>query len=457
MLKIKGLEVYEKYEKNFFGNSTCNLLDPIRVFNLRLKNGPIEICKGENTNHICYINNNSHYNNMLLSKNGVLCTMKNIILDPSKYNKTNLIFKGYIDKKRKGFPIISKGFFKTKCNYKEITFKYNKIYNDYFNSWDYDYNIENEIDDLEELAPGKIVFLISRYEDSANLYHGNCEIINSLSMLYLFNLSPEDVQVVIYDGMDIPIDPFYDIYKNIISRGGQPIFVKNLKKKYKISNAINIPINLDSPPLTFMYFPKCNSIMRTFKLYNDFVDKYMNLTPFKDTYMSDNVTFYYPDITVKNHKNNIKFKKRLTIQWRKIWPKERKGQTRLLGNAIILANTLAQNLPNDFLVRLIDTAPLPYKEQISIIRSTDYLIGVHGAGLSLSIFLPKNGIMQEIGKYKKNNLLCLLSALSGHPTYSDLLNSVAYYDKEKNEYLFFNETEFVKSVLVHMKENNYDV
>ena len=392
---------------------------------------------------------------MLLIKNGVLCTMENIVLDPSKFNKTNLIFKGYIDNKRKGFPIISKGFFNAKCNYKEINFHYNSIYNDYFNSWNYDYNIENETEKLEELAPGKTVFLISRFEDSANLYHGNCEIINSLSMLYLFNLAPEDVQVVIYEGMEIPIDPFYDIYKNMISRGGKPIYVKNLKKKYKISKAIYIPINWDSPPLTFKYFPKCDSIMRTFRLYNDFVDKYMNLKPFKDTFISDNITFYYPDITIKNHKNNITFKKIVTIQWRKIWPKERKGQTRLLGNGIILANKLAQALPNNYLVRLIDTAPLPYVEQISIIRGTDYLIGVHGAGLSLSIFLPKNSIMQEIGKYPKNNLLCLISALSGHTTYSDLLESNTYNDKYKNEFIIFNETNFVKSVLDHMNENNY--
>ena len=47
---------YEKYEKDFNKNTTCDNLDPINVFNLRLKNGPIEICKNEKTNHICYIN-----------------------------------------------------------------------------------------------------------------------------------------------------------------------------------------------------------------------------------------------------------------------------------------------------------------------------------------------------------------------------------------------------------------
>ena len=59
------------------------------------------------------------------------------------------------------------------------------------------------------------------------------EIINVISMLYLFNLSPEEIQVVFMESIEIEIskDPFYDIYKNIISLGGPPIYLKNLQKK----------------------------------------------------------------------------------------------------------------------------------------------------------------------------------------------------------------------------------
>ena len=56
-------------------------------------------------------------------------------------------------------------------------------------------------------------------------------------------------------------------------------------------------------------------------------------------------------------------------------------------------------------------------------RSSDYFIGILGAGLSLSVFLPKNSILQEIHGDKVNTLLTLMSALSGHVTYSDLIKN----------------------------------
>ena len=49
---------------------------------------------------------------------------------------------------------------------------------------------------MDELAPGKIVFFISRNQDSPNLFHGGSEIFNVLSTMYLFNLDPNDIQVI---------------------------------------------------------------------------------------------------------------------------------------------------------------------------------------------------------------------------------------------------------------------
>ena len=176
---------YSKYEKKFNNNSTCDLMDPIYIFNLRLKNKPIEICNSQKTKHICYTNNNGE-ENFLDFKNGIICTMENIIIDPSKSRQTGFIYKGPVDKKKYGLPRLSKGFFNTKCEINNnIKFKYNKFYETYLNAWEYDYNGENEKERLEELAPGKTVFFISRNQDSPNLFHGNCEIINVISMLYL--------------------------------------------------------------------------------------------------------------------------------------------------------------------------------------------------------------------------------------------------------------------------------
>ena len=200
--------------------------------------------------------------------------------------------------------------------------------------------------------------------------------------------------------------------------------------------------------------PKCNSSTITYQLYNDLVDKYMDLKPFQDTFISDNVSIYYPDVVIKSHKNGIKFVKIVTIQWRKVWPEGRTGQSRILSNGPELADKLSTIVPNNILVRLINTAALPYKDQISVMRSTDYLIGIHGAGLALSICLPEESIYHEILHAKNIPVLSLMSSLSGHITYADILKANSR-NIDGNENVFFDVNAFAESVLAHMRENNF--
>jgi hypothetical protein len=303
--------------------------------------------------------------------------MENIILDPSKAKRTNYIYKGPVDSERQGFPILSKGFFNMKCTNPEILNNINKIYDCYFDSWNYNYKIQKK-EKIEELAPNKTVLFISRNQDSPNLFHGNSEIINVISMMNLFNLKPENVQVIFLESITIKDDPFYDIYKNVISRGGEPIYIKNLKYKYHITNAIHVPINWDSTcffiseyPDDRYSIPNCNKPTKTYKLYNDLIDKYFNISNFKDSFISDNIIFYYPKSIIKNHKLKTIFNKTVTIQWRKVWPKGRRGQYRILGNGPKLADKLSSLLPKNILIRLVDTASLHMREQISILRKTD--------------------------------------------------------------------------------------
>ena len=151
---------------------------------------------------------------------------------------------------------------------------------------------------------------------------------------------------------------------------------------------------------------------------------------------------------------NIKFNKTITIQWRKVWPKGRKGQSRLLGNGPKLADKLASILPQNILIRLVDTASLSTRKQISIMRKTDYFIGVHGAGLSLSIFMSNKSIVHEILHSININVLSMMSAMSGHKTYSDIIMADVRTINE-NENIFFDENEFAEKVISHMKENHF--
>ena len=95
-----------------------------------------------------------------------------------------------------------------------------------------------------------------------------------------FFINPEDIQVVFLESLSFEEDHFYDLYKELISRGAEPVHISNLTKKYHISNAIHIPINWDSPCFFKSDYsgyeipkPDCKTPSKTYKLYNDLVNK----------------------------------------------------------------------------------------------------------------------------------------------------------------------------------------
>ena len=428
-------------------NPICNDLDPINSFNLRLKSPAKVICKNGKSQHICYLNKLPNY----AGARGVICKMTNIILDPSHWHNSSYTYKGPVDNEQKGQPILSKGFFNMNCQNESLLENYDKMYNNYFEGWDYHSNDNNT---YEELAPGKTIFFLSRNQDSPNLYHGGSEFINALSLMYLLDLEPENIQIVFLESMVINDDPFYDLYSNLIGRGGKPIYPKNLdiSKKYHITKAVHIPINWDSPCFIISGVPSCKNPTLTYYFYNKLVDNYMNIIDYKDSFKSDGDIYYYPKPIIEYYELKINFTKIVTFQWRRVWPKGRNNQQRILGNGPELADKLAKALPKNILLRLIDTASLPISEQISIMRKTDYFVGIHGAGLTLAIFAPKHCIFHEVlHKYNMNGLL-LMASLSGHKTYSDIVSSQTKII-DTNENIFFDEEKFVERVLSHMKEN----
>ena len=184
----------------------------------RLQARPIILGEFGNSKHICY----QDRNNLFEIKNGVLCKMENIILDPSKWRPDGYVYQGPQDFNNKGFPLLSKGFFNMKGGKKNNIYP-DVNYNRYFNSWNYDY--KDDENNLEELAPGKIVFFFSRNQDSPNIFHGGSEFINALSLIYLLDIKPENIQLVFLESMEIRNDPLHELYKNIISRGGTPIHI----------------------------------------------------------------------------------------------------------------------------------------------------------------------------------------------------------------------------------------
>ena len=150
----------------------------------------------------------------------------------------------------------------------------------------------------------------------------------------------------------------------------------------------------------------------------------MNIPNYVDSFKSDDDIFYYPKSVIESHNSNINFTKIVTFQWRRVWPKGRTGQQRILGNGPELAEKLAQHLPKNILVRLIDTARLPISEQIAILRKTDYYVGMHGAGLCLSIYSPNHCIRYRLNTIEFMYCVC-------YTPYSLVVKPVIHRQSEK--------------------------
>ena len=433
--------------------SNCMEKDPIRMFDERIELGRNIICESQISSHFCYKNTLDNYQ----SNKGVICKMKNFTLDPSKWQSDESDFKGPIDYKVKGFPLVSKGLFNMMCGTESTLNDFNSMYEFYFSSWNYTENntnnIMNEPKYEELLSPVKTIFFISRNQDSENLFHGGSGFLNAFALMKAFNINPEDIQIVFLESINITNDPFYELYKELISKGAEPVHISQLNKKYFISNAIHIPLNWDSPTFIFSDIPTCRKQTKTYDLLNQSIKEYMEIKTFYDSIGYSKEIFFYPK-TIINPTSKI-YTKYVTIQWRRVYPKGRTGMQRTMGNGPELAEALAEKLPKTVLIRLVDTAQLDIKEQIAIMKKTDFLIAEHGAGLFLSVFLPTNAIVQEIFHKDNINVLQLMSSLSGHVTYSNKIDArVEIIDS--NEVLFFDVKNFVKVILTHMKKNNFN-
>ena len=444
---------YIYIQKIFNNNISCKNLDPFTTEKKILNSKPIVLCKSELTEHICFKNNLSHFQ----YKNGVICMMKNFFLNFSNWKQDGYVYNGPVNSKTKGQALISKGFFKIQCNIKGNISNYNHIYNKYFNSWDYILNSQskNEIYKETELCPGKILFILNRNQDSPNLMIGAAGFINAFSLMYLLRIKPENIQVLFLESIKINNDPFYNLFKNIISRGGKPLYARNLDKNiiYHVTKAINIPINWDSPVFCKAKIPVCLKISKTYKVLLNAIFKYMNIPEFFDGTNYDKEIFLYPKSFNISKLNE--YKKYMTIQWRKPWPKNRKNQQRILGNGEeILEKLDSVLLKEKFLIRLVDTAYLSFEEQISIMQKTNYLLGIHGAGMFLSIFLPSKSIAHEIKSRKSPNRPQIAGILSGHKYYSTFAKiDIKNLDFQEKYFVDLNDLE--KKVLKILTENNF--
>ena len=415
----------------------CKLHDGFNNFKLLTETESYILCKGEISKHKCYYQYDYDF-----EKGGALCELENVILDPTK-------FKYYYSCPDSDFwPDLKDFFFNMKCNVKGEQFSHHFEYDFYFNHWNYNYTKKNEI--IEEIGINKTVLIISAR--SSHLYHGFLEIMNAIAVMNVYNLEPEDVQILLIEKCPPEFDVYYPFYSELISRGGDIIFFNELSKnkKYLIKNAINVPHLYDSP-FWVDGLLSCKYRSPAYKRLLHLIAKYLIIPEFHDSLDYNGTIIVYPK-SVKNV-NDPKYTKFVTIEWRKPFPPDRKNQQRLMGNGQELLNKLQAKMKKNILVRLVDTAYLSIIDQISLMLKTNYLIGIHGAGFTLGPYLSDEAIIHEISIGQFNEMPLSICALSGHRTFKDSIGG--YIKEEDGEYMYLNADEFVSTVVSTMKRNNF--
>lgn len=427
--------------------------DGYNAFGRWMTNNNITICEGKDSYHKCNRNSIGYPCN----SNGMICEMKNVILDPSNWRDNKHSFVSPMAPRSYNEKQLLSGLFNMQCDINNIhqPEDYFKEYVDYFDSWNYTSNDSFENEELVELAPDKTVLFVQRYIDLLNFYHEHCHIFHAYSMIGVLGLKREQIQVVFLDNYTNVDYKYMNIWEKVIS-DSPVIYTNDLQKsgkKYHISSAYKVPIAWDSPFAPCSDSPSCSNHIPSpmFEMYRRESFKYMDIPVFKDSLDWDKDIIRYPS-NVKNPQSS-NYKKFITIQWRQVWPKNRKGQQRILANGPELMEALSKIVRENTLIRLVDTAKFDIEGQISVINRTDFFIGIHGAGLTLAVYAPKHTIFQEIYHSPNVDWLRFLAVVSGHRSFKDHIRNRVEHDG--NEQVHFDIDDFVNLIKRRINEVDF--
>lgn len=243
--------------------------------------------------------------------------------------------------------------------------------------------------DSSNIYEEKTVLMVTRV-DYVNLYQTLADWYNTFLTLHLLNLEPSEVHVLLIDGhprggLD---HVWYRLFGNSVSRIGAyrteahtrndliKILPADNKGILRIRKAITIPCGYSSPLLLKeRYNPTLMEEFRSFVL----------------------------DSFNINHKQNVctysNKKPHVLIIWRRDYVAHPRNVKGLILRKITNEAELVWALQNSNLVGNITAIQLdllPMSEQLELVASADILIGMHGAGLSHIMFLPRTSCVLEL-------------------------------------------------------------
>ena len=209
-------------------------------------------------------------------------------------------------------------------------------------------------------------------EDYANLYHVTLHMFNIFWMLMAFKQQPSQLSVLILDA-----HPKAEIDDTLQLLFGPLIRIGHLKRPTYFTNLVlSLPEN--KSPLSKYDFVSLGYLeeFRAFMLNRHHIDvaSTLNCQELHITMIWRRDKAYHP----RNMKGNVE---------RKIF------------NEAELFSAIYEMFPQ-FCVRGFLLETLPMKEQLKIIKHTDILIGMHGAALAHTLYLPRISGLIEMFPYK---------------------------------------------------------
>lgn len=208
---------------------------------------------------------------------------------------------------------------------------------------------------------------ITRYE-YVNLYHTMTDFYNAFLMLKLFQIQPEDATILWIDGH--PEGGLDSTWRTLF---GKVKRVSELQKPVQFTNMIWSIVGYESP---------------------------------LDNHLLPSVPYHeeFRQFFLSQHRISLKYelncdKLNILIIWRHNYVSHPRNPTgsvsRKIKNEDELLKKISESFPTHN-VKGIQIDALPMRKQLEIIARTDILIGMHGAGLSHTLFLPRHSGLVEM-------------------------------------------------------------
>lgn len=327
--------------------------------------------------------------------NNEFAYMEHVELDPDKFIKTDSS-----QYERSEYFTLKPGAFQINCElnrkYKNYAFHVNKYKSNHLDMFfqntqfiDYKMNL-SKITDVRSLHTD-FTIVITRYEYT-NIYHSMTDIFNAFLMMRFFDRSADNTQILFMDAHpESPLDAvWYTLFKSTIR-------INDLKESIIFKSMVWNPLGYRSPLYVL-------STYRNLPLLDEFVDFFLKQHRVESAHEMNcgqlNILFIWRRNYVAHPRNPT------GIVQRKI-----KNEDEILThNKEHFSNHTVYGLQLD---------SLSMSGQLRHIVKADILIGMHGAGLIHTIFLPKKSTLIELypsdnfnyhfkylAKWKDINYLC---------------------------------------------------